>query len=244
LSKFVIQYDKHLIKSHLYKLELLNQSIMLSISLGDDCAVANAIKGIYMPFDWCLTKNLSVITQIFEDDFAEFTNWENWSYDTTQVYDRYFNEDDVERKVIKTHMLIYNHPANSSNSANSANGVNNVVRYPHNITISNPESDFAEFKVKMMRRIMRLREIPAVQRTFYRYESNSIKNITVENVEKILKHCSQFKIWLNPNEYNRLIIAKDNRFANLQKYIDSGQFHIMIDENWQSYTNWQKELLI
>ena len=213
---------------------------MQAISLGDDCAVANAIKGIYMPFDWCLTKNLSTITQIFEDDFAEFTNWKNWSYDTTQVYDRYFNEDDVERKVVKTHMLIYNHPSNSSSSASNAS---NVIRYPHNITISNAENDFEEFKVKIMRRIMRLRELPANQRTFYRYESNSIKNITVENVEKILKKCAEFKIWLNPNEYNRLITAKDNRFANLQKYIDSGQFHIMIDENWQSHTSWQKGFL-
>lgn len=208
-----------------------NENIV--ISLGDDCAVANIIGNVYMPFDWCLTKNLTSIIKIFDDDFEEFTNWNNWNYDSKKIYDKYLKIDDTKDniiydKIIKTHLLIYT-PAND-------------IKYPHDITVDNAESDFEEFKNKMKRRTSRLRKIPANNRIFYRYESNAIKNITIENVENILKHCKQFKIWINPNEYNRFIKSPDKRSSKLQKYIDDKTFQIMIDENWQSHGGWQKKL--
>ena len=201
----------------------------VAISLGDDCAVANIINNVYMPFDWCLTKNLTSIIKIFDDDFKEFTNWNNWYYNNEKIYDKYFkiydnsdNSDNSYDKIIKTHLLIYT-PT-------------------HDITVDSAEHDFEEFKVKMERRTSRLRKIPANNRIFYRYESNSIKNITIENVENILKFCKQFKIWLNPNEYNRFIKSPDKRSTKLQKYIDDGKFQIMIDENWRSHRGWKKKL--
>ena len=236
---------------------------MISISIGDDCAVANIIKNTctsnigYKPFDWCISKNLSSIIEILEDDFIQFTNWNNWYYDTDKIYDKYIkignsysnnsnigdignigdngdnsdkgDNDSNNSNIIKTHMLIYSK-------------FENIIKYPHDIRIENAKNDFEEFKVKIARRISRLRNIPANNRIFYRYESNSIKNITIENIEKILKHCAMFKIWLNPKEYNRLIYSKDNRIQYLQKYRDSGKFHIMIDTKWNTHNNWAKKI--
>jgi hypothetical protein len=210
----------------------------ISISIGDDCAVANIINCCYLPFDWCLTKHLSVVIDILDSDLEIMRDWSKYHIDITKIYDKFphISNDgddyiDISKNIDNSHMLYFS----ISGEVNPTS-----IKYPHDIRTDNHLADFEEFKQKMERRILRFKSIPIENRIFYRYENYYVRNITKQNLDRILKHCSILKIWLNPVEYQKML--KSANYNYVKSLIDSGRININVDEKWQNHEGWQKKL--